>query len=130
MNNGLTAKQEKFCEEVASGKTQSDAYRVAYNASNMADETINSKASILMTKGNIRARMEEIRTPAVEAAQLTLETHLRDLYELRELAKKDMKWSAAIQAEIARGKVAGLHITKPGDEDKELIVNIVRFGED
>lgn len=128
--NKLTSKQEKFAQEVASGKSQSDAYRVAYNAFNMAAETICSKASILMTKGNIRARVDEIRAPAVEAAQVTLEAHLQDLLELREQAKKDMKWSAAIAAEIGRGKAAGLYANKFNeDDDKNITVEIVQIGD-
>ena len=126
----LTPKQEKFAQEIASGKSQSEAYRSAYNAANMKDETICSKASILMSQGNIRARIDTIREPAVEAAQVTLETHLQDLLELRELAKKDSKWNAAIQAEIGRGKVAGLYTNKTQvDDDKNIVVEIVQLGE-
>lgn len=72
-----------------------------------------------------------IRIPVVEAAQLTLENHLRDLLELRELAKKDMKWSAAIAAEIGRGKAAALYVNKvDSDDDKNLTINLVQNGED
>jgi len=42
-----------------------------------------------------------------------------------------MKWSAAITAEIGRGKAAGLYINKvDSDDDKNLTSEIVRFGED
>ena len=37
--NNLTAKQEIFCEEVVSGKIQSEAYRTAYRAEGMLDTT-------------------------------------------------------------------------------------------
>lgn len=57
----LTPKQESFAQAVASGKTQADAYRSAYDASRMKQETIASKASILMADGNIRARVDELR---------------------------------------------------------------------
>ena len=42
--NKLTSKQEKFAQTIASGKSQSEAYRMAYNADNMKEETIWSKA--------------------------------------------------------------------------------------
>lgn len=46
----LTAKQEKFILAVVEGMTQADAYRHAYNASNMTDKTIIEKASKLAKK--------------------------------------------------------------------------------
>ena len=54
--NDLTPKQEKFAQEVASGKSQAQAYRIAYDADNMKAETINSKASILMAKGQYQGK--------------------------------------------------------------------------
>ena len=84
-----------------------------------------------MANGKVAERVEEIRTPVVEAAQLTLETHLKDLFELRELAKKDMKWSAAIAAETVRGKAAGLHVNKVDvNEDKIINISLLRFGDE
>jgi hypothetical protein len=44
----LTSKQEKFTQCVAEGMTQADAYRAAYSAGRMKNETIWSKAAILM----------------------------------------------------------------------------------
>ena len=97
----------------------------------MKDETVWARASELMADSKVSVRVEEIRIPAVEAAQLTLETHLSNLLELRELAKKDMKWSAAIAAEIGRGKAAGLYVNKvDSDDDKNITIELVRFGED
>ena len=49
--NELTAKQEAFANAVASGKSQADAYRAAFNAGSMKPETIHSKASVLMRNG-------------------------------------------------------------------------------
>jgi len=129
--NDLTPKQEKFAQSVASGKSQSEAYRIAYNAENMKDEVIWVKASKLMAEDKVTVRVDEIRKPVVEEARLTLGQHLKDLLKLREKAVKDGAWSAAISAEMGRGKAAGLHIDKIDlHEDKELIINIVRFNGD
>lgn len=57
----LTAKQESFAQAIASGKTQADAYRLAYNADNMKDATVWSKASVLMADGKVTARVAELR---------------------------------------------------------------------
>jgi len=118
----LTSKEEKFAQLVASGKTQADAYRGAYDAKNMLDATIASKASIVMAKGHVRARVEELRKPIVSKVQMTLETHLEDLLELRRLAVQDGKYAAAVSAEIARGKAAGLIVDKAEVDHKGTII--------
>jgi len=110
--NKLTAKQELFCEEVVSGKTQADAYRTAYSAQDMLDKTIWVKASELMANGKVTGRIEELRAPVIKEAQLTLAAHLNNLLEIREHAVEDRNWSAAVSAETARGKAAGLHTGK------------------
>ena len=117
----LTAKQETFAQEVASGKTQSDAYRAAFNVRpNTKPESVNQAASKLMANTNISSRVDELRAPIVEKVGLTLEKHLQDLLTLRNVAAKNNSWSAAISAEIARGKAAGVHI------EKTMVENIIR----
>ena len=60
----MTAKEEKFCLDVSSGMTLSDAYRDAYNAENMKDKTINNRAYELSLKGEIKGRIEQLREEA------------------------------------------------------------------
>ena len=108
----LTPKRERFCQEVASGKSQAEAYRSAFNAENMKDETVHQAASRLMANSNVSARVEELREPIVKKAQITLESHLDDLMRLRNMAAKEKQYSAAISAEIARGKASGVHVEK------------------
>lgn len=57
----LTAKQEAFCQAIADGMTQADAYRAAYNAEKMADKTIWQKASELMADGKVSGRVDELK---------------------------------------------------------------------
>ncbi len=105
----MTPKQERFAQEVASGKlSQADAYRAAYGAGNMAPKTLQEKASRLMATGKVRARVGELRAPLVEKAGITLESHLEKLSELRDLAQEAGQHGAAITAEVARGKAAGV----------------------
>lgn len=106
----LTPKQEKFAQEVASGKSQAEAYRIAFNAAKMKPETIWSRASELMADGKVSARVAELRAPIVEKVGLTLEAHLERLAELSAKAETSRQYSAAIAAEVARGKAAGVHI--------------------
>jgi|TARA_R110000796_G_scaffold68954_2_gene157615 phage terminase small subunit len=127
----LTPKQEDFAQQIVKGSTQADAYRTAYNASSMKDETIWSNASRLIDNSKVKARIKELRQPAVDKVNLTLESHLTDLLKLRNMAAKDEKWSAAIQAETVRGKAAGLHVDKIDmKQDLDVVVEIVRFGDE
>tara|TARA_R110001599_G_scaffold239292_1_gene438890 strand:- start:288 stop:680 length:393 start_codon:yes stop_codon:yes gene_type:complete len=127
----LTPKQEDFAQQIVKGSTQADAYRTAYNASSMKDETIWSNASRLIDNSKVKARIQELRQPSVDKVNLTLESHLTDLLKLRNMAAKDEKWSAAIQAETVRGKAAGLHIDKIDMKaDLDVVVELVRWEDD
>ncbi|MFC4705193.1 MULTISPECIES: hypothetical protein [Paraburkholderia] len=53
-----------------------------------------------------------MRQPAVENAQITLESHLAELAALRNAARAARDYGAAIRAEIARGKAAGLYVER------------------
>jgi len=57
---GLTAKQRKFAENLADGMSQSDAYRNAYDASDMQGDTIRSKASLMAGRDDIRAAVDAL----------------------------------------------------------------------
>lgn len=109
----LTPKQEAFAQAVASGMNQSDAYRQVYKMrEGTKPESVNQAASRVMADVKVTSRVAELREPAVKNAQLTLETHLSDLQKLRNMAVKKEQYSAAISAEIARGKAAGLYTEK------------------
>lgn len=57
---GLTPKQRKFAENLADGMTQSDAYKFAYDATDMQGDTIRNKASQLAQRGDIRAAVDAL----------------------------------------------------------------------
>jgi hypothetical protein len=61
-----------------------------------------------MSSGAVSGRVDELRKPIIEAVGITLESHLKDLMTLRNLAVKNNQINAAITAEIARGKAAGV----------------------
>ena len=78
----LTAKQESFAQAVADGKTQADAYRIAYNAGGMKPETVQSKASILIKKGMVGARVAELRKTVADKHIWTREKSVRVLADI------------------------------------------------
>ena len=108
----LTQKQEDFCLAYIETRNASEAYRRAYAAEKMKPETIAKRASELLGRREITGRLQELRAPAVAKAGITLEQHLADLQRLRDLAEADGKYSAAVSAELARGKASGLHVER------------------
>ena len=73
----LTAKQEKFVQNVIQGMSQADAYRSAYPKQRMSDKTIWETASKLMSNPKVIARITELRNelakPSIMSAQERLE---------------------------------------------------------
>ena len=108
----LTPKREAFAAAVASGMSQADAYRHAFTTDKFKPENIWSKASNLMADAKVRARVEELRAPIAQKAGITLESHLETLERLRDEALEARQFSAAITAEVARGKAAGVAVDK------------------
>ena len=108
----LKQKQEAFCQAYIECGNASEAYRKTYNAARMKPETVNRTAKALLDNRKIAARLDEIRAPVLEASRLTLEKHLDTLAKLRDKSVKLKQMAAAINAEIARGKAAGLYVVK------------------
>jgi hypothetical protein len=78
-----------------------------------------------MADSNISARVDELRKPVAKKAQITLETHLEDLLKLRDMAASGNQYSAAITAEVARGKASGVHVER--SENTGAIEHIFRW---
>jgi phage terminase small subunit len=74
----LTAKQEAFAVACAKGETASDAYRGAYDASNMSATAVHVAACRLLKNPKVTLRVEELRAPAVKATRLEIEETLRE----------------------------------------------------
>lgn len=58
--NGLTVKQEAFAQGLASGLSNADAYRQAYDAAGMRPNTIHSESCTLATRPKIAERVQEL----------------------------------------------------------------------
>ena len=57
----LTTKQELFIQGLIKGYSQREAYKMAYEADNMKNESIDVKASNLFKQDKIRLRYEELK---------------------------------------------------------------------
>lgn len=95
----LTGKQEKFCQGVADGLTQADAYRAAYNASGMRPESVQVSASKLMADHKISQRVTELRGKLAERLLWTREQSVDELKAAIALAK-ETETPAAITSAI------------------------------
>lgn len=109
MDNNLTPKQEAFCLAYLETGNASEAYRRAYNTEGMKPETVNRTAKQLLDNHKITTRIHELQSDAAEATQITLQGHLEDLRRLRDAATEAKQYGAAVKAEMARGKAAGLY---------------------
>ena len=83
----LTAKQEAFCQAIADGMTQADAYRASYNAEKMKPESVQVKASVLMADGKIALRVAELRGALAKKALWTREKSVAGLVKAFQVAE-------------------------------------------
>lgn len=106
----LTPARVLFAHEVASGATQAAALRVAYpHASRWSAHAVAVQASRLARQPDVLLTIEQVRAEARAATAMSLGEHLAALLELREAARAAGLLSAAVAAEVARGKAAGFH---------------------
>jgi phage terminase small subunit len=78
----LTPKQENFCLAYMETGNASEAYRRAYGPGNMSDKTIWEKASHMLAKDKVRARVEELQAELRERAMLTIDGLTEDLMRI------------------------------------------------
>jgi len=111
----LTSKQEKFAQAVASGMTQADAYRHAYDAENMADSTIWSRASELAADGKVSGRIKALQEAATIAALWSRELSIKTKRQALQLALEKKDPRAIIQASDALDRLYGYEPPKRVD---------------
>lgn len=108
----LTEMQIKFAELLVFNEGRKTATECAIEAGYEKDsayvrasELRNPKRFPLVVKyiGELREEMQKKH-------EITFEKHIAELAKLREESRAKGAWSAAINAEVARGKAAGLYI--------------------
>lgn len=88
----LTAKQEKFVQELIKGKSQREAYKIAYPTSiKWKDNVVDVKASELLKNGKVKVRYDELHGKVLKRAEekaiITAEEVIRGIAEI---AKNDI----------------------------------------
>lgn len=108
----LTPQQSNFVRFVLEGKRASDAYRLAYDASDMKPETVWARASEQVAHSKIAAWISAGRMAGFASiAGPTMQEHLAEIDRIKELAMKAGNYGAAMQGEQLRGKAMG-HYTE------------------
>jgi len=99
----LTAKQEAFCQGIADGLGQADAYRAAYDAEGMKDNTIYPLASKLMKNSKITARIAELREAVQEKQLWSREMSVKALVQAYKQGSGSVKVSAIKELNAMHG---------------------------
>jgi phage terminase small subunit len=91
MNDYLTVKQNNFCQHYQLTGNASEAYRMAYNATNMKTETIHRKATEVMANGKVAARIRELQRQAQTNFEITLDSQVSRYMQLLSAAGTEIE---------------------------------------
>ena len=108
----LTEMQMKFAHEVVSNEGRKNGTECAISAG-YANDSAGVRAAELQNPKRFPLVVKyigELRDEYQKKYAVTFERHIAELGKLRMEALKKGAWSAAINAEVARGKAAGLYI--------------------
>ncbi len=126
MMRKLTQAQDHFARLIVEGKSQAEAYREAYPKSQKwADKALWNRASELAANSGVLGRVSKLRQEAAEKSVMTLDSHLKELERLRNLAEEQGNVNAAIQAEVARGKHSGVIAATKVDVKQPPVFNLI-----
>jgi phage terminase small subunit len=108
----LTEMQMKFAHELVTNEGRMNGTEAAVaagysqdRASVTASELQNPKLYPLVVQ-----YIGELRTENQKKYNITFESHITELGKIKNEALKNKAWSAAVNAEVSRGKAAGLYI--------------------
>jgi hypothetical protein len=105
----LTVKQEAAAQAyIENGGNQSEAYRTAYDAENMQDDTIWSRASELFKNSKVAVRVLELQEEHRERHNVTVDTLTKELDEAKDLANDEKQPAAMTGAIMGKAKLHGL----------------------
>ena len=109
---GLTPKQEKFCkiyttQEVTQTEAAIQAGYAKSNAHAIASKMLNGRDF-----PQILDRIQQLKIELQQKYEVTFESHVRKLSQIRDESLANQNYASAVAAEKARGQVAGLYIDR------------------
>lgn len=120
----LTDKQERFAQCIAlEGMNQSDAYRTVYDAEDMKDNTIHTKAYEEVNKPKVAKRIEELKAQLVSPKIMTARERLE---WLSDLIRSDVESTRdKLSASDQMNKMQGEYVQKiEADVNSEVTITI------
>jgi len=108
----LTEMQRKFAQELVTNEGRKTKYECAIDAGYAKDRATSTAAELTNPQKHplVVQYIGQLREEYQKKYDVTYERHISELAKLREESRKKGAWSAAINAEVARGKAAGLYI--------------------
>ena len=108
----LTEMQRKFAHEIVSNEGRKNGTECAISAG-YAEDSAGVRAAELQNPKKFPLVVKyigELREEYQKKYAVTFERHISELARIRIDALKKGAWSAAVNAEVARGKAAGLYV--------------------
>ena len=99
----LTAKQEAFCQGIADGLGQADAYRAAYDAEDMKENSVYVNASKLMKNAKIMQRIAELKSQVQEKQLWSREMSVKALVQAYREGSGSVKVAAVKELNAMHG---------------------------
>jgi phage terminase small subunit len=107
----MTPRQKKFVSEYAKDLNATQAaVRAGYS-----EKTAKQIGSRLLTDVDVKKAVEARQAAVAERNDITIDGHIETLAALRDAAKLEKQYSAAINAEVKRGEVAGFYVKRTED---------------
>jgi len=108
----LTEKQKKFAYELVSNEGRKTKTECAIDAGYEKDRAVITASELTNPRKYplVVQYIGQLREEFQKKYEVTFEKHISELAKLREESRKKGAWTAAINAEVARGKAAGLYV--------------------
>lgn len=126
----LTAKQEAFCQGIADGLGQADAYRAAYGCEDWKDNVIYSKASVLMKNGKVLERIRELRSEVQEKQLWSREMSVKALVQAYREGSGSVKVAAVKELNAMHGYNEPAKININGSMIHKVVRQVIDDAED
>jgi len=108
----LTEMQMKFAHELVTNEGRKTATECAIAAGYSSDAAVVSASKLQNVKAYplVVQYIGQLRDEYQKKYDVTFGRHISELAKLRDNAREAKAWSAAVNAEVARGKAAGLYV--------------------
>lgn len=118
MANLTNPRHEAFAQYVAQGKTDTEAYMLAFDWDESRRSAAGKSAHTLKKKAEVAARIDEIRERNARMFDVTIENLTAELNEAGQFARDAKDAKGLTTAVMAKAKLHGLLIDKVEQETK------------